>query len=130
MELPCARLLASHKRRQGHLEEVATLLSDHEQRVLDELERHYATEALDPHRPGRRGRSVLVLAITACLVFVALVSTGAALAGSAIALATGLAWLLWHYWPQLIDAAAATSAVEAGHAEPGERHRADGLPSQ
>lgn len=106
------------------------MLSDHEQRVLDELERHYTTVSPAPNRPSRTGRTVWVLVTTACLGVVALVSAGAALAGSAIALAAGLAWLLWHYWPQLVDAATGTSEAEVAHAESGERYRANGVREQ
>jgi hypothetical protein len=106
------------------------LLSDHERRVLDELERHYATEAPDPQLPGHRRRTLRALVITACLSVVALVGTGAALAGSAIALAAGLAWLLLHFWRQLTDAAAGPSDVDVAHAESGEQHRVKGMREQ
>jgi Protein of unknown function (DUF3040) len=89
------------------------VLSDREQRVLDELERCYlagpaaARPSAAPSRPRRRrsGRQPLTLVVIAssgplCLF---LLLSGAAVGAAAIAAATALGWLLWRYWPELAE---------------------------
>jgi hypothetical protein len=88
------------------------VLSDHEQRALEELERCYATEALEPVRSGcatrrstRRSnrppgfRVVVVLAS----VSVALVFASVPAAALALALATAIGWSFWLLWPHCSD---------------------------
>ena len=76
------------------------MLSDHEQRALDELERCYAAEAREPHRSGRRSnrppgfRTVVVLGS----VSLALVLVDVPAAAVSLALATAMAWLFWRLW--------------------------------
>jgi hypothetical protein len=79
------------------------VLSDHEQRALEELERSYATEASEPVRSGRPTRrsrrsnrppgfrGVVVLAC----VSVALVFASVPAAALALALATAIGWSFW-----------------------------------
>jgi hypothetical protein len=88
------------------------VLSDHEQRALEEIERSYAAAARDPHR-GRRAtrrsarrsdrppglRVVLVLAS----VSVALFFVGVPAAALAVALATAIGWLFWRLWSHRTD---------------------------
>ena len=80
------------------------MLSDHEQRALEELERHYATDAREAVRPGpaprrraRRmhrpsGRGVLVLVGS---LSVLLLVVGVPVAALALMLATAVVWLFW-----------------------------------
>lgn len=88
------------------------MLSDHERRAWDEIERELTGQSPDPsrtevaRRPRRRrhdqrpvARGVLVL--VCCTVFL-LPVTGAA-AALALAAAAALGWLLWRWWPQLRD---------------------------
>jgi hypothetical protein len=80
------------------------VLDEHEQRVLEELERSLAAEAREPVRAGRPtrprarwqhwppgGGPVALLGVVSLLLLVA----GVPLAALAIALATALGWLLW-----------------------------------
>jgi hypothetical protein len=91
------------------------VLSDHERRVLDELERSLAgdgTEPEEPDGPGvpphapRRwsGRSLAdrALEVVGCCAGLLLVA-GAAVAALAIAAAGSISWSLWRYWPVLRD---------------------------
>jgi Protein of unknown function (DUF3040) len=91
------------------------VLSDHERRVLDELERSLAGDVAAPEDPGgpgtahrspRRwsGRSPADRALEAvgCSAGLLLVA-GAAVAALAIAAAGALSWSLWRYWPVLRD---------------------------
>ncbi len=88
------------------------MLSDHERRAWDDIERELAGEGPDPgraqvaRRPRRRGggrrpvaRGVLVLV---CCTVLVLPVIGAA-AALALAAAAALGWLLWRWWPQLRD---------------------------
>jgi hypothetical protein len=80
------------------------VLSDHEQRALEELERCFETEAVEPVRSGRpRRRSprrsnrppgFRVLVFLGC-VSVALVYASVPVAALAVALATASGWLFW-----------------------------------
>ena len=88
------------------------MLSDREQRALEEIERCYAIGARDPV-PGRRAtrrsarrsdrppgrRSLLVLAS----VSVALLFVGVPAAAVALALATAIGWLFWRLWSHRRD---------------------------
>jgi len=80
------------------------VLSDHEQRALEELERWYAIDAQEPARSHRRlwrrarrsnrppgSLTVAMLAV----VSVGLLVTGVAAAGFSIALATATGWVFW-----------------------------------
>jgi hypothetical protein len=100
------------------------VLSDREQRVLDELERCYlAGRAVEGpptarsrprrSRSGRQPLTVGAIASAGPLCLFLLVS-GAAVAAAAIAVAAALGWLLWRYWPQLDEncSAAPTRRVE------------------
>ena len=88
------------------------MLSDHEQRALEELERRYASEASEPVRSGRATRQsprrskrppgfrvVLFLAS----VSVALVFTSVPEAALAVALATVIGWSFWLLWSHRTD---------------------------
>jgi hypothetical protein len=88
------------------------MLSDHEQRALEELERHYAVEGSEPARPGRpTGRAVrrskrppgfrVVLVLAG--VSVALVLAGVPAAALAVALATAIGWSSWRLWSHRTD---------------------------
>jgi hypothetical protein len=77
------------------------VLSDHEQRALDELERSFATEAREPAPPGGRRLARTAgppgVRTTAVLggVSVLLLFAGVAVAALALAAATALGWLFW-----------------------------------
>ncbi len=75
------------------------MLSDHELRALEELERRYEDEAPRPIRsrptsrpPGRRA-----LAVLGCISVVLLV-LGAAVAALALATAGAIGWLFCYLW--------------------------------
>ncbi|MGY1661182.1 DUF3040 domain-containing protein [Geodermatophilus sp. SYSU D00705] len=88
------------------------MLSSHEQRIWDDIERCYAAEAEEPVLPGVRstrrrrleGRglddlpAVLVAGTWSALL---LVIFGAMVTALAIGAATAVGWLLWRYWPLL-----------------------------
>lgn len=112
------------------------MLSEHEQRALEELERCYAIGARDPlrsHRPAgpaRRpsgSRTVLLLvAVSGAGLF-----AGVPTAGFALALATALGWVLWRLWAHRTDdgslpvppRTAADRVPERGDHRPGESIR-------
>jgi Protein of unknown function (DUF3040) len=88
------------------------VLSSHEQRIWDDIERFYAAEVEEPVLPGRRpthrrrldGRGVddLPAAVVAGVwSTILLIIFGALVAGFAVGAATALGWLLWRYWPLL-----------------------------
>jgi hypothetical protein len=88
------------------------VLSDHEQRALEELERCYVTDAQEPVHSRRATRSSAsrpdrppgfrVILFLAC-VSVALVFAGVPAAALALALATALGWLFWRLWSHRAD---------------------------
>ena len=103
------------------------MLSSHEQRIWDDIERFYAAEAEEPvlpaPHPARRRRhdthgvDDLPAAVVAGLWgAILLVLFGAVVVGLAIGAATALGWLLWRCWPSLrgLDT---TSAVPASRLE-------------
>jgi hypothetical protein len=84
------------------------VLSDHEQRALDDIERSFAIEAPRLFRAGRAVRrwngppgfrTVSVLGIAS----VALVFASVPAAGLALATATGIAWLYWRVWSHRLE---------------------------
>jgi hypothetical protein len=88
------------------------VLSSHEQRIWDDIERFYAAEAEEPvlaaphptHRRRREGRGVddLPAAVVAGVwATILLILIGAVVAGAAVGAATALGWLLWRLWPLL-----------------------------
>jgi hypothetical protein len=83
------------------------VLSDREQRLLDELERCYLAGPAPRSRPrrSRSGRQPLTLVVIACSgpLCLFLLLSGAAVGAAAIAAATALGWLLWRYWPELAE---------------------------
>ena len=88
------------------------VLSDHEQRALEELERRYASEASEPVRSGRATRQsprrsnrppgfrvVLFLAsVSVVLVFASVPE-----AAMSLALATAIGWSFWLLWSHRTD---------------------------
>jgi Protein of unknown function (DUF3040) len=86
------------------------VLSDHEQRALEELERCYVTEAQEPVRDGGATRrsarrstrppGCRVLVVLAC-ASVALLVTGAPAAAFSLLLATAIGWSSWRLWSSL-----------------------------
>ena len=95
------------------------MLSDHEQRALEELERSLAAGTPEPVPPGRPpGRRVrppgfLVVAALVC-VSAALLLTGVAAAGLAIAAATAIGWLFWRVWAHRGDGGGIAASVLLG----------------
>jgi hypothetical protein len=91
------------------------VLSDREQRVLDELERSYDLDApgssarFSRPRSGRSPVTVVVLAsaVPPCLF---LLLTGAASGALALATAAALGWALWRFWPELGSGFSATTS--------------------
>jgi hypothetical protein len=88
------------------------VLSDHEQRALEELERCYVREAQEPVRSGRAMRrpsrrsnrppGSRVVLILAC-ISVALVFASVPTAALALALATAIGWSFWRLWSHRTD---------------------------
>jgi hypothetical protein len=79
--------------------------SDDEQRALEELERCFAAEAREPHRPGGRphrppGPGTVVL--LGCPIVVLFVAAGPAAVAS-LALAAAAGWLLRCLWSHAAD---------------------------
>jgi hypothetical protein len=86
------------------------VLSSHEQRIWDDIERFYAAEAEEPVRPGlrpvRRRRDaddLPGLVVAGVWSTILLIVFGAVAAGFAVGAATALGWLLWRHWPLLRD---------------------------
>jgi hypothetical protein len=84
------------------------VLSDHEQRVWDDVERFWAEEVEEPPLPAmllRRGTprdpADLPALVVAGVWGAILIIFGALVAGLAVAVATALGWALWHHWPRL-----------------------------
>jgi hypothetical protein len=75
------------------------VLSDHEQRVLEELERGFGLEARETaaSRPSSRPPGLRSLAVLECPAVVLLL-LGATVAAFALALAAGIGWLSWRLW--------------------------------
>jgi hypothetical protein len=111
----------------GMLERIKrwVVLSDHEQKVWDDIERFYAVEAEEPagagpQPPGPRKRDSRELndipaavAAGGYITFM-LILFGAPVAGLAVGTATALGWLLWRYWPQLSTEDAASALPVTG----------------
>ena len=84
------------------------MLSDHEQRALEELERWYGFEAPEPIRSRRStrrssrppgSRTVSVMAFVCLALLFANVPT----AGLALGFATTLGWTFWRLWAHRTD---------------------------
>ena len=112
------------------------MLSVHEQRVWDEVQRFWAEEAEEPSRvappaPNRRrrvsrDRAVLQVAVVVgARVTVVLLLFGALVAGLAVGVATALAWALGRSWPQLREQQGAQDASPDGGEDRMVRRRAD-----
>ena len=102
------------------------MLSDHEQRVLAELERCCAMEALEPDKPSRRvGRPGCAAVLVLGAVSFALLIAGVAVAGLAVATATAIGWLFWRVWSHRADGGgiAASLSLGVGCGQSGPRHR-------
>lgn len=103
------------------------MLSSHEQRIWDDIERFYAAEAEEPvvpdlgptlrRRHDTRGVDDLPAAVVAGMWgTILLVLFGAVVVGLAIGAATALGWLLWRCWPSL-GGLGTTSTVPASPTE-------------
>ena len=88
------------------------MLSDYEQRALEELERGLATEASEAVRSGRPRRRTprrsnrppgFRVAVVLGCVSVALVFASVPAAALALALATAIGWSLWLLWSHRTD---------------------------
>jgi hypothetical protein len=81
------------------------VLSEHEQRVWDDVERFWAEEAEEPPRPAplspRDPADLPALVVAGAWGAILLVLFGALAAGLAVGAATALGWALWRYWPHL-----------------------------
>ena len=91
------------------------VLSDHEQRVWDDVERFWAEEAEEPPRPAplspRDLADLPALVVAGAWGAILLVLLGALAASLAVGVATALGWALWRYWPRLSQADATTWSV-------------------
>jgi hypothetical protein len=115
------------------------MLSDHEQRIWNDIQRFYDVE--QPDWTGRgspawdaAGLEDMPAAVVAgCWITIMLVLFGAVLAGLAVGGATALGWLLWRSWPQLTGAdptAASSGRGAAGATGGGTRTSADATRSR
>jgi hypothetical protein len=100
------------------------MLSDHEQRVWDDVERFWAEEAVEPPRPvpldgaaPRDPGDPPALVVAGVWSAILLIIFGVPAAGLSIGAATALGWALWRYWPQRgrTDATGARSVLEEVH---------------
>ncbi len=110
------------------------MLSDHEQRALEELERCYVIEAREPDRSGgatrrsarrsNRPPGSRVVLVPAC-VSVALILAGVPAAGLAVALATAIGWLFWRLWSHRTNdgSVPAPPSMADRHGRNGSHHR-------
>jgi hypothetical protein len=102
------------------------VLSDYEQRVLEDLERRCAAEAREPVASRRSGRRVnrppgiRVMGALGCVIVVLLV-VGPAVAALALATAAAIGWLFWRSWTHRADGGtgAASLLLGAGHGPSG-----------
>lgn len=85
------------------------MLSDHEQRVWDDVERFWAEEAEEPPRPVLRPRrrtagdpaDLPTLVVAGAWGAILLVLFGAVAAGLAVGVAAALGWAVWRCGPRL-----------------------------
>jgi hypothetical protein len=102
------------------------VLSDREQRVLEELERRFDAEGRGPDASRWSGRrasrppGARVVAVLGC-VSIALLLTGVAAAAVALATATAIGWLFWRAWTLRADGGAGVASLflGAGHGRSG-----------
>ncbi|WP_222270108.1 DUF3040 domain-containing protein [Modestobacter marinus] len=98
------------------------MLSTHEQRIWDDVERNYAIEIEEPVLPAARlanrrrlvdrGVDDLPTAVVAGIwISIFLILFGAMSAALAVGAATTAGALLWRYWPLLRDETAAQGPV-------------------
>lgn len=93
------------------------VLSDHEQRVWDDVERFWAEESEEPPRPAplprtpREPADLPTLVVAGAWGAILLVLLGALAASLAVGVATALGWALWRYWPRLGQADTTTWSV-------------------
>ncbi len=101
------------------------MLSSHEQRIWDDIERCYDAEIEEPVRPGARpsprrgsdGRGVddlPAVVVTGIWLTIVLVIFDAGSAGLAVGAATVVGWLAWRCWPLLRGQDAATAGPTGG----------------
>jgi hypothetical protein len=87
-----------------------SVLSDHERRIWNDIQRLY-----DVEQPGGTGRGgpardaagledMPAVVAAGCWITIMLVLFGAVMAGLAVGGVTALGWLLWRYWRQLTGA--------------------------
>jgi hypothetical protein len=89
--------------------EVGGVLSSHEQRIWDDVQRFWAEETEEPPRalPSRTDgassdRTDLPAAVVAgTWSTITLILLGAMVAGLTVGVVTALGWALWHHWPRL-----------------------------
>jgi hypothetical protein len=106
------------------------VLSDHEQRAVEELERRYEAEAREPVASRRsasrsnRPPGFRVILVLAC-VSVALVFASVPAAALALALATAIGWLFWRLWSHRMDDGSipAPPVIGADHGHNGSNRR-------
>ncbi len=85
------------------------MLSDHEQRLWDDIERFYAAEAEELDRAGVQGlrrrkqdagewEDIPAPVVAGIWITIMLIIFGAPAGGLAVAAATALGWWVWRYW--------------------------------
>jgi hypothetical protein len=102
----------AHRRRGASsktVREVVAVLSSQEQRIWDDVQRFWAEDGEEPPRAplstmtaSSRDQAELPLAVVGGIwITVTLVLFAAITAALTVGVATALAWVLWHNWPQL-----------------------------
>jgi hypothetical protein len=101
------------------------MLSEHEQRVWDDIERFWTEDAVEPprsvpvDRPAPQDPAELPALVAAGVwIAITLVLFGAPVAGVAVGVATALGWSVWRYWPRLGDMGSATAWPVFGAVHP------------
>lgn len=107
------------------------MLNSNEQRAWDDFTQHYMTETAAPRkrggdtedRPPRWYHKVPLPFVGVLLLCLLLLFQGAVLAGFALAAANAPVWLLWRFWPELLDDATASAELRAKLADDRRRGR-------
>lgn len=109
------------------------MLSENEQRALEEIERSFDAEAHEPvlSPPGdlQRGRRTVEHPVARALIAVGggigslLLIVGVPVAALAMGTATWLVWLLWRYWDLLSDRGESAPPASEAHRRSGRAAR-------
>ncbi|MGY1593667.1 DUF3040 domain-containing protein [Geodermatophilus sp. SYSU D00708] len=112
------------------------MLSDHEQRVWEDVVRSWAEDAQEParsappsrHRASRDPADPPTLVVAGVWAAILLIVLGVPDAGLAVGVATAAGWAVWRHWPRLGEMGSATawSGWGAAHRGPSAARRPGG----